>query len=62
MIRVDSDEELHEADYDLIERFAEALIDKDRVSMQEVLYCIEDRMAAECQCLEVECICGSWQA
>jgi|14BtaG_2_1085337.scaffolds.fasta_scaffold05840_2 hypothetical protein len=60
MVRIESDEELHEADFDLIERFAEALIDKDRVMMQEVLYILEDRMSANCVCLEVDCICGSW--
>lgn len=60
MIRVESDEELHEADHDLIERFAEALLDKDKVSMQEVLYMTEDRMSGGCVCLEVDCICGSW--
>jgi hypothetical protein len=60
MIRIESDEELHEADFDLIERFAEALIDKDRVMMQEVLYMLEDRMDSNCVCLEVDCMCGSW--
>jgi hypothetical protein len=60
MVRIECDEQLHEADFDLIERFAEALIDKDKVMMQEVLYMLEDRMAANCVCLEVDCICGSW--
>lgn len=60
MIRIESDEELHEADFDLIERFAEALIDKDKVMMQEVLYMLEDRMDSNCVCLEVDCVCGSW--
>jgi hypothetical protein len=60
MVRIESDEELHEADFDLIERFAEALIDKDKVMMQEVLYMLEDRMSSNCVCLEVDCICGSW--
>jgi hypothetical protein len=60
MVRIESDEELHEADFDLIERFAEALIDKDKVMMQEVLYMLEDRMDSNCVCLEVDCICGSW--
>ena len=32
MIRIDCDENVHEADLDLIERFAEALIDQDPVS------------------------------
>ena len=60
MVRIECDEELHEADFDLIERFAEALIDKDRVMMQEVLYMLEDRMDSNCVCLEVDCVCGSW--
>ena len=60
MVRIESDEELHEADFDLIERFAEALIDKDKVVMQEVLYILEDRMDSNCVCLEVDCVCGSW--
>ena len=60
MVRIESDEELHEADFDLIERFAEALIDKDQVMMQEVLYMLEDRMDSNCVCLEVDCVCGSW--
>jgi len=60
MVRIESDEELHEADFDLIERFAEALIDKDRLMMQEVLYMLEDRMDSNCVCLEVDCMCGSW--
>ncbi len=60
MVRIESDEELHEADFDLIERFAEALIDKDKVVMQEVLYMLEDRMDSNCVCLEVDCVCGSW--
>ena len=60
MVRIESDEELHEADFDLIERFAEALIDKDKVMMQEVLYMLEDRMGSNCVCLEVDCVCGSW--
>ena len=60
MIRIESDENVHEADYDLVERFAEALLDKDKVAMQEVLYMLEDRMDASCVCLDVDCICGSW--
>jgi hypothetical protein len=60
MIRVEYDEAVHEADIDLVERFAEALCDKDKVAMQEVLYMLEDRMSSNCVCLEVDCICGSW--
>ena len=60
MVRVEIDEQVHEADHDLIERFAEALLDKDKRAMQEVLYMLEDRMDSNCVCLEVDCICGSW--
>ena len=60
MIRIESDENVHEADYELVERFAEALLDKDKQAMQEVLYMLEDRMDSNCVCLEVDCICGSW--
>ena len=60
MVRVEVDEQVHEADHDLIERFAEALLDKDKRAMQEVLYMLEDRMDSNCVCLEVDCICGSW--
>ena len=60
MVRVEIDEQVHEADHDLIERFAEALLDKDERAMKEVLYMLEDRMDSNCVCLEVDCICGSW--
>nr|BAR35125.1 hypothetical protein [uncultured Mediterranean phage uvMED] len=60
MIRIESDENVHEADYDLVERFAEALLDKDKVAMQEVLYMLEDRMDDGCTYLEVDRICGRW--
>ena len=48
MIRLETDELMHDADYDLIERFAEALIDRDRTYMTEVLYMLHDRMSGEC--------------
>ena len=38
MIRIESDENVHEADYELVLRFAEALLDKDKEAMQEVLF------------------------
>ena len=60
MIYIETDEFIHEADHDLIERFAEALIDKDRTLMNEVLYMLDERMDGDCVCLEVTCICGSW--
>jgi hypothetical protein len=60
MIRIDVDENVHEADLDLVERFAEALIDRDKEQMQEVLYLLEDKMNGNCMCLEVDCICNTW--
>lgn len=60
MIRLDSDEDVHEADIDLVERFAEALIDKDQSQMQEVLYMLDERMTGECVCLAEDCVCGMW--
>lgn len=60
MIRIDSDENVHDADLDLVERFAEALIDQDPVAMQEVLYLLDERMSGDCVCLAVDCVCGTW--
>ena len=60
MIRLDCDENVHEADLDLIERFAEALIDQDRVQMQEILYLLDERMTGDCVCFSVDCVCGMW--
>jgi hypothetical protein len=60
MFRIDCDENVHAADLDLVERFAEALVDKDRVQMQEVLYLLDERMAGECTCFSVTCVCGTW--
>jgi hypothetical protein len=60
MIRIDSDENVHDADLDLVERFAEALIDQDTVAMQEVLYLLDERMSGDCVCLAVDCVCGTW--
>jgi|OM-RGC.v1.036515407 hypothetical protein len=60
MFIIESDEPIHEADQDLIERFSEALIDKDSALMAEVLYMLDERMSGDCVCLEVDCICGKW--
>lgn len=53
-------EDIHEADYEIIVRFSEAIIDKDSMAMREVLYMLDERMSGECSCLEEECICGAW--
>lgn len=60
MIMIETDELVHDADRDLIEKFAEALFDKDSTAMSEVLYLLDERMSGDCVCLEVDCICGSW--
>ena len=60
MIIVETDEIVHDADRDLIESFAEALIDKDSSAMTEVLYLLDEKMSGDCICLEVLCNCGKW--
>jgi len=60
MIKVDTDEAISDADYELIAAFADALIDKDHYAMHEVMDIVNDRMVGECVCLENECVCGSW--
>ena len=60
MNKVDTDEMVSDADYELIAAFTDALIDKDSYAMREVLDIVHERMSGECVCLEEECICGSW--
>ena len=60
MISLNTDEPVSDADYELIEAFCTALIDKDLYAMKEVLYVLDDKMFSECICLEEECICGRW--
>ena len=61
MISLNTDEPVSDADYELIEAFCTALIDKDLYAMKEVLYVLDDKMFSECVCLEETCICGRWQ-
>ena len=60
MISLNTDEVVSDSDYELIEAFCLALIDKDLYSMNEVLYLVNDNMSVECSCLEEDCICGKW--
>lgn len=57
MFRINTDENVHEADLDLIRDYANALIDRDNQLMTEVLYLTGQRMEYVCRCLEVNCIC-----
>jgi len=45
MIKIVTDEEVHEMDIELIELFAVYLFDKDIVGMTDLIYIVEDRMA-----------------
>ena len=45
MIKIVTDEEVHEMDIELIELFAVYLFDKDVVGMTDLIYVVEDRMA-----------------
>lgn len=45
MIRIVTDEEVHEMDIELIELFAVYLFDKDQVGMADLIYIVEDRMS-----------------
>ena len=60
MISLNTDEIVSDTDYELIEAFCIALIDKDSYSMNEVLYLLNEKMNLECICLEEDCVCGSW--
>jgi hypothetical protein len=60
MISLNTDEIVSDSDYELIEAFCLALIDKDSYSMNEVLYLVNEKMSSECSCLEERCVCGKW--
>ena len=47
MIKIVTDEEVHEMDIELIELFAVYLFDKDIVGMTDLIYVVEDRMAGD---------------
>jgi hypothetical protein len=57
MIKITIDEDIHEADIDLVSDYANALIDRDKQLMAEVLYITKQRMEGSCRCYEVICIC-----
>jgi hypothetical protein len=60
MVTIDTDEDVSDAVIELIQSFADALIDQDELLMREVMDMVHDKMSGECVCLEEECICGSW--
>jgi hypothetical protein len=60
MVTIETDEVVSDAVIELIQSFADALIDKDELLMREVMDMVHDKMSGECVCLEEECICGSW--
>ena len=45
MIKIVTDEEVHEMDIELIELFAVYLFDRDQVGMADFIYIVEDRMS-----------------
>jgi len=57
MIKLTTDENVHEADMDLVRDYAEAFVDRDKQLMIEVLYLTLQRMEGSCRCFEVNCIC-----
>jgi hypothetical protein len=60
MIKIICDEEVHESDIELIELFGVSLIDKDKDTMVDLLYIVEDKMSGNCICVEEVCICSKW--
>ena len=44
MIKIVTDEQIHEMDIELIEQFAVYLLDGDQVGMADLIYIVEDRM------------------
>ena len=60
MISLNTDEVISDVDYELIEAFYTALVDRDVIAMREVLYILDERMSKDCLCLEQSCMCGAW--
>jgi hypothetical protein len=56
MVTIDTDEDVSDAVIELIQSFADALIDQDELLMREVMDMVHDKMSGECVCLEEECI------
>ena len=61
MIRIICDEEVNESDIELIELFGVSLIDKDKDTMIDLMYVVEDKMSDECVCFENKCVCSMWK-
>ena len=63
MISLNTDEVISDVDYELIEAFYTALVDRDVIAMREVLYILDERMSKDCLChneVEQSCTCGAW--
>ena len=60
MISLNTDEVISDVDYDLIEAFYTALVDREVIAMREGLYILDERMSKDCLCLEQNCTCGAW--
>jgi len=60
MIKMDTDETITDAEFELIEAFCIALVDKDTYAMKEVMYLVNQKLSSECVCLEETCICKNW--
>ena len=61
MISLNTDEVISDVDYELIEAFYTALVDRDVIAMREVLYILDERMSKDWLCLEQRCTCGAWR-
>ena len=60
MISLNTDEVISDVDYELIEAFYTALVDREVIAMREVLYILDERMSKDCLCREQSCTCGAW--
>lgn len=57
MIRVTIDDDMHEADVELVNDFAQALNDRDPLLLDEVIYLAHQRLEKSCRCFQDPCIC-----
>lgn len=56
-MRVTLDDDMHDADRELVIDFAQALNDRDTVLMDEVVYLAQQRLEKRCRCYNNPCIC-----
>jgi hypothetical protein len=57
MFRIYTDQDIREADLDLIYDFAYALVDLDKELMTDVLFLASERLDGACRCSEQYCQC-----